>query len=296
LPHRVAYYLCDYWPSLPDAYVQQFQNPASHGLTRLPKQLIGRLVLRRLLETPPVRLQLEHPICVSRAVRDLLVGEGVPVDHARIIQGGIQIDDFRPMALPGWQRGDGELKMLYAGRLAPEKGVHTAIRALAQLSPRADRPVTLDIVGNGERRDVDELRRLMRVGNLANSVHFRSGVPRSAMPRLLASYDALLFPSEWQEPFGRMVMEAMAVGLVVIGTTTGGTGDVLVEGETGLTFAPGDSATLARQIERLRDDRALGRRLATTACAQVSQRFSFDRMVDEIEAFLGSIASIEIAS
>jgi glycosyltransferase involved in cell wall biosynthesis len=116
------------------------------------------------------------------------------------------------------------------------------------------------------------------------------------MPEMLAKYDALVFPSEWEEPFGRMVMEAMAVGLVVIGTTTGGTGDVLVEGQTGLTFPAGDHGALARQIERLRDDRALGRRLANTAYTQVSQRFTFDRMVDEIEAFLSSLALVETAS
>jgi glycogen synthase len=105
------------------------------------------------------------------------------------------------------------------------------------------------------------------------------------MPTFLAQFHALLLPSEW-DALPRMPMEAMAAGLVVIGTTTGGTGELLVEGETALTFAPGDAPGLARQIERLLDDPALVTRLAKNGRRWIENRFSFSRMVDEIEAVL----------
>lgn len=289
LPGRVAYYLCDYWLTLPSAYVQQLANPSTRALTRLPKRLVGWALLGPITQEPRVPLRLENPICVSQAVREILTREGVPIEHARVIQGGIQVDDFAPRSLARWDRLDGPLRLVYAGRLAEEKGVYTAVRAMALLTPRADRPVTLDLVGTGASSYLAGLHELVRRHGLADQVRFHPRVPRERMPDLLANYGALLFPSEWPEPFGRAVMEAMAVGLVVIGTTTGGTGDVLVEGETGLTFPAGDAAVLARQIERLRDDRAMGQRLARTARRRVAEQFTFARMVDEIEEYLDAM-------
>lgn len=290
LPGRLAYFLCDYWLTLPNAYIQQWQNSSSRALTRLPKRLAGQAFLKKLLQDPPIPLQLEHPICVSQAVRELLVRDGVPLPHARIIQGGIQVDDFKALGTDRWERTGGGLKLLYAGRLTSEKGVSTAIRALAQVPQREDRPVTLDLLGGGDPRYHKDLKNLVRQSRLESRVKFRRSVPRSEMPTVLAEYDALLFPSEWAEPFSRIVMEAMAAGLVVIGTTTGGTGDVLVEDLTGLTFPPGDARALAGQIQHLRDSRMLGHRLSGEARRRVERKFTFERMVDEIEAYLESLA------
>lgn len=107
---------------------------------------------------------------------------------------------------------------------------------------------------------------------------------------MMAEHDVLVFPSEWEEPFARTVLEGMATGLPVIGALTGGTGEILVEGETGLTFAAGDSEGLARQIRRLAEEPALRRRLAANGRAVVASRFTLQRMVDELEAALAVMA------
>ena len=83
----------------------------------------------------------------------------------------------------------------------------------------------------------------------------------------------------------------MAAGLVVIGTTTGGTGEILVEGETGLTFPAGDAEQLAAQIRRLVDDPVLCRRLGDSGCRTVREYYTLGRMVDELEAELFTIAN-----
>ena len=85
LPGKVVYYLCDYWLTLPSAYVQRFQTPARRWTTQAPKWLLAKLFLGRLQVERPVPLRLEHPICVSQTVRDLLVEQGIPVEHARIV-------------------------------------------------------------------------------------------------------------------------------------------------------------------------------------------------------------------
>lgn len=288
MAERTIYYLCDYWPSLPSAYLQQWQAPSARLLTRWPKRAVGNVVADRLARDPLAPLKLERPICVSRAVRSLLVTAGIPVGHAQVIHLGIEPSRF--------SRGNGrrdqtgrELKLLYAGRLAPEKGVHTAIRALANLDNSSHHRVTLDIVGGGETRYVSELKELVGTYHLGDRVAFRGNVDRSEMPAVFNEHDALLFPSEWEEPFARTVLEAMAAGLVVIGTITGGTGEVLAEGETGLTFHPGDSTQLATQIQRLLADPTLRRRLATTARWRVEEEFTLEHMVDKLETVLGDL-------
>jgi glycogen synthase len=283
---HVAYYLCDYWPSLPSAYVSQLQNPSDRRLTRLPKRLVGKPFLIRLGKEPRIPLRFAHPICVSRAVRELLIQAGVAMAHADIIYGGVRPDEFAAAALARSSKVRRGLKLLYAGRLEADKGAHTAIRSLARIRQRDDHTVTLDVVGKGAGVYERELQSLVERLHLSSRVSFKGTVGRADMPEVFAHYDALVFPSEWDEPFARTVLEAMASGLVVIGTTTGGTGEVLAEGETGLTFPRGDANALAKQIERLRDDAALRTRLAERGRQRVREHFTLKQMVDRLEAKL----------
>ena len=95
----------------------------------------------------------------------------------------------------------------------------------------------------------------------------------------------------FREPFARTVLEAMAAGLVVIGTTTGGTGEILTEGKTGLTFPAGDGGQLAKQITRLFDDPVLSQRLAKVGQERVVKQYTLQRMVNQIESVLQHISA-----
>ena len=289
---RVVYYFCDYWPTLPSAYIQRFQEPARHGQMQQFKSWIGRYFLPRLAQDTPVQLRFEHPICVSRAVRDILTAGGAAVEHARIIYGGTTVEDFdlarahSPSGSP-----DGKcLRLLYIGRLEATKGVHTAVQAMERL----DASVTLDILGAGDPDYTAALQAAVAQGGMDGRVHFLGAARRSEVPGVLAQHDVLLFPSEWNEPFARSVLEGMAAGLVVVGTTTGGTGEILVDGETGLTFAAGDDIQLAAQIQRLVTDPELRRRLAQTGRQIVRQYYTLGRMVDELEAELQTAAGKQV--
>lgn len=292
LGDRVSYYLCDYWPSLPSAYLQQWQAPARRSLSGFPKQILSRPIVAQLIREVPVPLRFENPICVSQAVRHRLIDEGLAFEHAQVIYGGTRIYEFAPREEPPASgQAARRLRLLYAGRVTATKGVHTAIRALALLSRQtAALPVTLDIVGGGDAAYEHELRAEVQDHGLLDRVHFRGGVPRAQMPSVLEEYDVLLLLSEWEEPFARIVLEAMAAGLVVIGTTTGGTGEILIEHETGLTFRAGDPEDLARQIQRLVDNPELRGQLARAGRRTVEQSFTFKRMVDQLEHALKRVA------
>ncbi len=81
----------------------------------------------------------------------------------------------------------------------------------------------------------------------------------------------------------------MAAGLIVVGTLTGGTGELLVEGETGLTFEPEDALTLAQRILELRGAPELCAKLAKNARDKVVRQFDLRRMIDEIETYLTQV-------
>jgi glycosyltransferase involved in cell wall biosynthesis len=297
LPHRLAYYFCDYWPLLPSAYVQRWETPARRVATAAPKAALARVFLARLRAEPSPRLRFEQPICVSRAVRHILADSGVPVERARIIYGGTQADNPAPgHAADRPARLEPDVRLLYAGRLTPTKGVHTIIRAMGQLVNDGSREPTLTIIGHGDPDYRRELLRLARACGVSDRVILQDGISRANMPAVLASHDLLVFPSEWEEPFARVVLEAMAAGLAVVGTTTGGTGEVLVDEETGLTFPPGDAVALARQLRRLLEDAPLRQRLAHAAGRRVRREFSLTRMVDQFESTLLGMAGHGLAS
>jgi glycosyltransferase involved in cell wall biosynthesis len=220
----------------------------------------------------------------------------------RVVYNGVETDRFLPSKETrgvGLQRGLNGLSLLYAGSLVPHKGVHTAIEAMALLAHKPGlEKVQLTIVGSGHPDYEHRLRTLVKQAGLEDRVQFWPRVSREEMPELLQKFDGLVFPSIWDEPLARMMQEAMAAGLVVIGTPTGGTPEILQHGETGLTFQPGDAEGLAEQIDRLGQDPSLRMTLSENARRLVLDKFDLRRMIDEIEAYLELVneqADLEVA-
>jgi glycogen synthase len=285
LPGRVVYYLSDYWPSALDIHTTYWQSPAQRWPIKVPKRVLSKVAMSMLAKERQPDLKLEQVICVSARVRDLLVEAGLPIQSARIIHGGTDIERF-----PGVHERDylsGNLKLLYAGQLVRHKGVHTAIEAMARLASRwrIDQ-IHLTLVGSGHPDYEAFLRNLVERERLQDYVTFQRPVSKDKMPALLNQFDVLVFPSIYEEPLARMTQEAMASGLVVVGTTTGGTKEILRDGETGFTFAPEDADGLAEQVTRLIIDPDLRCRLAQAGRQTISENFTLDKMVREIEAYL----------
>lgn len=289
---RASYYFCDYWTTLPASYLQQLSAPARTLLGRLVKQIVAAPVLRSLRSDARVALDLPNAMCTSHAVKRKLLREGVAIADAEVIHGGVCTERFHPE--PAESAGD-RLRLLYLGRIEADKGVHTAVEAM-RIAARTGVLATLDIYGRGDADFVEELESSVARHGLGKRVSLRGSVTASSTPALLRSYDALVFPSEWDEPFARTVLEAMASGLAVIGTTTGGTGEILKDGETGLAFQAGAAGSLAAAIQKLASDPELVRTLGATARRVVAAGYDISRMVDRIERKLETISSRRDAS
>ncbi len=158
----------------------------------------------------------------------------------------------------------------YVGRLVPEKGVDLLIRALARVKGMW----RLEIIGQGPERE--NLQRLAASLNLSKQIAFTGQVSSTRMPTFYRELDALVIPSRtlpnWKEQFGRVIIEAMACGVPVIGSDSGAIPDVI--GDSGLIFPEDDDEALADRLQMLMQDEALRQELAVCGRARVLDKFT----------------------
>ena len=284
----VAYYLADYLPELPDEYIAYWQSLPVHWTARLVKRLLTKLALNMLArEGKPISLKHKHAICVSDYVRRRLVSQGLVSANAVVIRNGVDLSSFSTDKHNGSQPPSAGLRCLVAGRVEPDKGIHTVIEALARLKARSELGcVKLTILGDGPSDYLGYLRKGVYDNHLQDVVELHSPIPREQMPAVLLHHNSLILPSEYDEPLARAMQEAMAMGLLVIGTTTGGSGELLVHERTGLVFEPGNSESLAAQLARAQDEPDLVVQLAENGRQTVIKNFDIQRTIGQIEHYL----------
>jgi glycosyltransferase involved in cell wall biosynthesis len=188
---------------------------------------------------------------------------------ARIIHHGIDASSF-PLG-----RGDGGYA-LFLGRMSPDKGAHRAIEAAA----KAGVPLFM-AAKMREPWEFDYFERLVRP-RLSSDVHYLGEIPHDEKLSLIAGARALLNPIRWPEPFGLVMLEALACGTPVLTFPEGAAPEIIEHGVTGYLCA--DEADMADAIGRLD-------RLDREACRRaVEGHFSADRMVDEHLELLETVA------
>jgi glycosyltransferase involved in cell wall biosynthesis len=287
LPGRVVYYISDYWPADRGMHTAYWEGPARHPAIRIFKKLFAPFA-RRIYRRAMPSLRFEHPLLVSRRVRDILLEKGVPLQDPVVVHCGTDLDRFR--GIEPARPADGPLRLLFAGQMTADKGAHTAVEALGKLveSGHGER-VSLTLIGSGHPDYEQRIRDLIASRSLAPHIRNAEPVAREAFPSLLAGYDVLIFPSIYEEPFARVIQEAMAAGLVVIGTATGGTPEILEDGVNGLVFPPGDAEALAAAVVRLLSTEGLAGKLAAAGRKTVFERFDQRVMVDAVETYLENV-------
>ncbi len=223
----VAYYFGDYWPTLSSPYVDYWNAPVQHQLMAIPKRMLGYIALRQLTYDAPPDLQFRHAMVPSHFLGEELRRQGVALSEITLVPGAIETRpyvDATTATLSSLTSSDRALSLLFVGRLDPTKGLDTAIEALALLRQKAGRPdMRLAIAGEGVPSYVQELQALARQVGVADSISWLGRQPKEALPSLYRSADVFLFTSIWPEPFGRVIVEAMASGTTVVGAATGGT-------------------------------------------------------------------------
>jgi glycosyltransferase involved in cell wall biosynthesis len=273
----IVYAVCDSWlvyGSTLDRWAKLFNGA-------LWRRALGRLV-RRLTGVPTVVPDLSRTggFCFVSDLTRRRSEEGSPWQMfpiSAVVYSGIERSLFARRPASADQAWD--WRLLYVGRLDPRKGIETLIRAFARLPGES----SLFLFGRdqgGNRRRFESLAADLGV---ADRVTFGE-LARHELAAAFAAADVLVFPSEWEEPFGLVPIEAMACGTPVLATGTGGSAEFLRDGENCLLFRAGDTGALVEGVHRLASDPALRHRIAEGGF-RVADELTADRLADVFEAW-----------
>ena len=192
-----------------------------------------------------------------------------------VVPNGVDLALFHP-ADPASRIPSGRIRCVAVARLIERKGLGDLIRALALLEPGR---FELEIVGGGA--DEDVLRELAAELGVAREVRFMGPLSRAGVAERLRQADLFTLPSS-AEAFGNVFAEALASGLPIVGSATGGIPDLVEHGSNGLLVPSGDVHALAGAIRYLANDPELraemalrnrARAEATLEWAQVTRRY-----------------------
>jgi glycosyltransferase involved in cell wall biosynthesis len=209
---------------------------------------------------------VDYALVGTPSAADVWRAKGYAGPLAVIPQFGVDPDLFTPPERP---RSGGSFVVGFVGRLVEEKGGALLLEALAQL----DGVWQLDIIGSGPQQEplAAQAKRL----RVAERVTFAT-LPSVRMPGYYQGLDALVVPSltrrNWKEQFGRVIVEAMACGVPVIGSSSGAIPDVI--GDAGLIVPEGDVRALADGLRRVMHDADLRRRMAEQGRQRVLARYT----------------------
>ncbi|GAC1319369.1 MAG: glycosyltransferase family 4 protein [Chloroflexota bacterium] len=175
-------------------------------------------------------------------------------------------------------QGVGRPRIGFVGRLEPVKGLDVLLEAMAHhvRQPGA----RLVIAGNGSERE----RLLERARSQNGRVHIRPPVTYEHMPAFLKSLDVLVLPSVTilplhREQFGRVLVEAMAAGVPVVGSSSGAIPEVI--GDAGLVVPEGDATALGRALDRVLSEPSLRRHLIERGRQRAESQFSWPRVAEQ---------------
>jgi glycosyltransferase involved in cell wall biosynthesis len=184
----------------------------------------------------------------------------------------------------------GQVLVLYLGRIDPAKGIETLMEAVSRAS---DPRIAVLVAGAPStwRRDGEEyLNRLKSTAPPA--VRFIGR--RDDVRTLLWAADVVVAPSVWEEPLGRVPLEAMACGVPVVASRVGGFPEVLRGDLSQLLFRPGDAEDLVSALRRALSQLGSGRSWSDEARANIVQNFDLTRAVDSLESVLLGAAGPKI--
>jgi glycogen(starch) synthase len=279
-----CYYNFDLWLTRwrSDNWLRLWPPAPRRAAVRLATRA-ARALLERFGIVSDGALDLGHVQFASHYLKRATLAAGEPVADAEVIHWGIRAEEFTYKT----DRGEPP-RLLYVGQVIEHKGVHTALEALRILvRERGREGLRLTVAGGSAFPEyVEGLRRFVREHGLGENVEFAGHVAHERLPEVFAAHDILLFPSVIDEGLGISMLEAMASGLAVLGTATGGSAEILEHERTGLVFPKEDAAACAAQIGRLLDDAGLFERLRAGGRRRLEERFTMRRALDEIERSL----------
>src|SRR5712692_3755328 len=220
----------------------------------------------------------------SELVREVLAAKGFR-KPAVVIPFGVNTEAFRPRRSRGAD-SSGTLTIGFVGRMLPGKGLNVLAEALDMLGSE---PWKLLVIGDGPERKSFE--QSLATRGLLNRAEFLGAISYDKVADFYQRMDMLATPTQTtkriREQFGRVLVEAMASAVPVIGSTCGAIPEVI--GDAGLVVPEGDAAALADSLRNLLSDSALCERLARAGRDRAEQCFSWERVAEKTHELFGQV-------
>jgi glycosyltransferase involved in cell wall biosynthesis len=178
-------------------------------------------------------------------------------------------------------------RVVFAGRIVRTKGVGVLIRAA--------RDVDAEFVLCGDGRELGATQELARRLGVEERVRFTGWLDAGRLATELAEASVVVMPSVWPEPFGLVGIEAFAAGRPAVASATGGIGDWLTDGVSGLTVPPASTRALASALNELLEDPERQQRMGLAGKDMVAARFSRERHVAALLDLYGAARSTWLA-
>jgi glycosyltransferase involved in cell wall biosynthesis len=231
-------------------------------------------------------------IAPSEYQRGRLIVRGMPASKLAVLYNPIDTRHFRvdPHVRAEWRERFGfapnDVVVGFVGRQEHGKGVTVLADALHQVMDRHEN-VRMLWVGHAGDESTDLVDRIARSPHVAR--HYWEPWSADVFP-FLAAMDVVTLPSIGPETFGRVLVEAQACGVPVLGSRLGGIPETMEDGVSGELLPPGDVAAWAAAIERLAVDGCLREHMGRAGRALAERRFAAPRIAEEFERLLGSLA------
>lgn len=239
----------------------------------------ARVVLTRHLVKPAKAMslyrRLDAMIFVSHLAKDEFMSTAPKVDAAKITVVHNSIKQA-PVTMPP-HTGNKQLTLMFHGRLAPEKGIDTLIKAFATIENKDTRMV---IVGSGNEEYIRELQSLAAANGVAERIEW-TGHSNDIHP-LIEKADIGICPSHIREAGALSVIEYMAHGKPVIASNNGAQPEYVTSGTNGILVAPGDTQALAEAIATLSDSTVRGT-MGKAARETFKERLAYPIFIEKIE-------------
>jgi glycosyltransferase involved in cell wall biosynthesis len=222
------------------------------------------------------RFGLDQVTVVSHALREACLNASWPAQKLAVIHNGLPA----PTEPPAVRNASGRLRLGFLGSLSEGKGLRDLLAAVAELEQRAAGRWELQVAGTAQDAAGEALKgKLARACSAApwwSRVHWRGWVRAE---EFLREIDVLVFPSRAFETFGLAPAEAALAGVPTVAARVGAVPEVVVDGESGWLFEPGDAPGCATLLQRLVQKPELLAAASAAARAHVSASFPAGKMV-----------------
>lgn len=224
--------------------------------------------------------QADAVIAVSRHVADRLAAI-VPAGRLHVCPNLVDMEEIAAVAAQEPATETAGPFLLFVGKVEANKGVRELAAALCRAAAHLDAAARLPLLVAGDGALSPWLAE--QLAACGWSARFLRWADHDEVLRLLARTELLLFPSRWDEPLSRVLLEACACGTPILAMSTGGTAEILDDGRSG-ALVPPDAGAFAARLRALLADPGERRRLGEGARQVARERFAAPVVVQKIEA------------